>query len=520
MYYRPNWTTGRYHKNGKNSYALMYNFLEGLAFFFEDESAELINAIIRKSKNQPISTEELFNQVGGEILVGDIRSFCEELIDAGLILPCDLQISSEGLANTRKEVGKKRKAKAQNIIKTVQERLPFLNSDAENSYLEILEKDGIPFSVMFELTYNCNERCIHCFNPGAARNETERSTRHERVELKYEDYEYIVKQLKALGVVKIVLSGGDPFVKKDIWKIIELIYQEGFALDIFTNGLAIENKVERVASYFPNGIGLSIYSNIDAVHDGITNVKGSLQKTKFVAKQFGDLGIPLYLKCPIMVNNLDSYDSVKGLAKEYGALPQFDINLTDSMDGDISIGYYLQVKGKWLERLLRDPDIPLYVGPEAPDYGKKQINLNDNFCGAGFSSLSISPEGDITPCNSLALKIGNVRENDIERILRTSETLRQWKETTIKDYEECATHERCYYCNRCPGQSLIEHGNYLKASSANCQMANTRMLVAEKLKNCIDPMNEPIKIQKGIGEEIHRIESKSYRNIQKVNSKG
>ncbi|MBK9320807.1 MAG: hypothetical protein IPM91_19790 [Bacteroidetes bacterium] len=59
----------------------------------------------------------------------------------------------------------------------------------------------------------------------------------------------------------------------------------------------------------------------------------------------------------------------------------------------------------------------------------------------------------------------------------------------IADYEECGTHERCGFCNRCPGQSFIEHGTPLKASTANCYSANARMNLAKKLIKGNDPLN-------------------------------
>lgn len=514
IYYRPEWTAGRFHKHKDESYALMYNLLEGKAFFFEDESALIIECILNKSRNQKITLNELTNSLKGEYEVSEIEVFCNDLLNAGLLIPINVELDEKKISDLRRQVGMKRKEQAVSVKKTINEKLPFVHSDAETSYLEILEKDGIPFSVMFELTYNCNECCIHCFNPGAARNASEESKRHNRKELTLSDYQRIIKELKDLGVVKIVLSGGDPFVKKDIWKIIDIIYSEGFALEVFTNGLGIVNKVETLAKFYPSSIGLSIYSNIEEVHDGITQTKGSLRITKIVANKVAELGIPLYLKCPIMNDNYESYGTVKTLAKKYGALAQFDINLSDSIDGDVSIGNFLQVKGAKLQKLLRDIDIPLYVGEEAPEMGKKQIDFNDQFCGAGFSIISISPEGDINPCNSFALKLGSVKESSIKEILKTSETLLFLKNKKIRDYEECATHDRCSFCNRCPGQSLIEHGNFLKPSSANCYLAKARLEVAENLRLGFEPIDEALEIHDNKPRQLRRILTKSFRNIE------
>ena len=76
-----------------------------------------------------------------------------------------------------------------------------------------------------------------------------------------------------------------------------------------------------------------------------------------------------------------------------------------------------------------------------------------------------------------------------KEIINNSKELHQWQGTVIEDYDECGTHEKCNYCSRCPGQSFIEHGTPLKASSANCNMAIARMNLANMLKNGDDPLS-------------------------------
>ena len=142
-----------------------------------------------------------------------------------------------------------------------------------------------------------------------------------------------------------------------------------------------------------------------------------------------------------------------------------------------------------LEIILRDPNIPLYVGKEAPNFGSQERDKNQAFCGAGTVLMNITPEGDVTPCNSFPTQFGNLKENSFIDIWNNSKSVDIWQNTVINDYEECGTHERCGFCNRCPGQSFVEHGSPLKASTANCYTANARMSLAKKLINGYDPLN-------------------------------
>ena len=515
--YRPEWTCGRFFRSSKNkSVALMYNLIEGTAHFFEDESAELVGSILSHKKSSEVSIERLEVAVNYEFSVEELYSFCDELIDVGLLTYGKLD--SEKIREIRRKSGVKRIQNENSIARTVQEKLPFFQADAENSYMDVIDAERVPFTVMLELTYNCNEKCIHCFNPGASRNEEEKDTRTNRVEIGISDYEKLLDELQALGVVKIILTGGDPFVKRDIWQLIKLIYDRDFALDIYTNGLALRGKIETLANSYPRSIGLSIYSANDDVHDGITRVKGSLAKTTSIAAELADWGVPLYFKCPIMNNNAKSYFSIVELAKVYGAIPQIDVSLTDAVDGDNSITESLQVDGELLEIILRDPNIPLYVGKEAPNFGKLERNPNNAFCGAGTSLMNITPEGDITPCNSFPTQFGNLKDISFKDVWQNSKPLIDWQGILIKDYEECGTHERCNYCNRCPGQSFIEHGTPLKASSANCHVANVRMSLANNLRNGIDPLNGK-KLEERL-QDVSNTTTKVYSNKNSPNFRG
>jgi len=191
--YRPEWTCGRYHKSGNNNYALVYNLIEGMAYFFEDESAILIKTILQFPRNGLVPIKALLDSFHEQFSENEIREFCNELIQVGIL--------SEGLLNVqqtkeiRKKIGINRKTLSLETEKTVQERLPFLQDDAENTYMDLIEKDRIPFVVMLELTYNCNEKCVHCFNPGAARNDNEKSLRNKRQEIGLDTYEKLFDEL-------------------------------------------------------------------------------------------------------------------------------------------------------------------------------------------------------------------------------------------------------------------------------------------------------------------------------------
>jgi len=477
--YRPVWTCGRY--NEKAKVAIYYNLLEGMSFFFEDYSALVISKILALPRNGKISTKEVAEQTG--IALESIEPFFEELMKAGLITNHIPTI--EEIEDYRQQLSSYRKNKTQTTDKTTKEKLPMEVSSAEMDYAD---KAGGVTSVMFELTYNCSERCIHCYNIGATRNDEEISHRGDLKELTLEDYKRIIDELYDEGLTKVCLSGGDPFSKPIAWEIIDYLYNKGIAFDVFTNGQLLTKDVDRLANYFPRHVGVSIYSGDEQTHDKITRVKGSWKKSMDVIRQLSDKAVTLAIKCCIMKPNVNNYYTVADIAKQYGASIQYEINVTDSIEGDKCVSKYLRLDSEMLEIVLRDDNIPMYVGKEAPNYGGQPRNKDKNACGAGYNSFCITPSGDMIPCCAFHLVVGNLKQQSVADILRDNETLTKWQNLTLNDYEECGRYDYCDYCNLCAGNNYSEHGDILKAAENNCFMAKVRYNLAKKMQEGYDPL--------------------------------
>lgn len=477
VFYRPEWTAGRY--NEEKGAAIFYNLIEGMSYFFEEDSAAVVGGIIRAGRNGSFEVKKLAEETG--IAQEELLVFLNELTHLGLLteeLP-----TPEGIARYRKSLAQWKRENPPMLDKTTKEKLPIEFSNAEMAYAE---RCGGVTSVMFELTYNCSEKCIHCYNVGATRNDAEESHRGDLSELTLEDYKRIIDELVAEGLYKVCLSGGDPFSKPFAWEIIQYLYDKEIVFDIFTNGQRIVNSVERLAGLYPRLVGVSIYSSDPSVHDYITRIPGSWERSMRVIRQLGELAVPMNLKCCVMRPNLKSYRGVAEIARSVGAQPQFEINVSDSIEGDRCVSRYLRLKPEEYELVLRDDNVPQYVGPEAPNFGGQPRLMDVNACGAGINSFCISPDGEMNICSAFHKSFGNLKEISIRQALE-SDDYHQWQKVTLQDFEECGRYDYCGYCNLCPGHGHSEHGDYRKAAEICCFVAKIRYDLAHKMMNGYDP---------------------------------
>lgn len=434
-YYRPEWTAGRY--NLEHNVAIYYNLIEGISYFFEDDSATVIGYIISLPRNSSFNIDDISNATS--LAKEELIPFLEELVQRNIITKSS--ILHRDIESYRSRMSRWKRNNIYNPEKATKEKLPFAVTSAEMAYSE---KVGGIIGVMFELTYTCSEKCIHCYNIGATRNDEEKNHRNLLDEMSIEDYKSAIDQLYDLGLIKVTLSGGDPFSKPCVWEIIDYLYFRGIVFDIYTNGQRLIGNVAKLADYYPRLVGISLYSGEPSVHDSITRIQGSFDKSIKVIKELSDKAVPLNIKCCVMQPNIKTYRQINEIAKRYGAYPQYELSVTDSIEGDKCVSRYLRLKPEQYEIILRDDCTPLYVGPEAPNYGGQPRNMSKNVCGAGINTICISPNGNLIPCCSFHMIIGNIKKQPISVLLK-SETLQQWKNASLKDYEECGRHKYCDY---------------------------------------------------------------------------
>ena len=473
LYFRPRWTCGRY--NSEKHVAIMYNLLAGYSFFFESYSADVIGHILAVNRDCEVNINNIANATG--IAIESLQPFFMQLKEKGLF--SDHIYNKEEIDNLRTQLAEAKKMQQSWGDKSVEEKLPMDTSSAEQRYFDAVDDGKTVCSVMFELTYRCSEKCIHCYNPGATRNDEEVSRRGDLQELTLDEYKHIIDDLNNNGLVKVCLSGGDPFSNKNAWDIIDYLHQKEIAFDVFTNGQRIINDVKRLADYFPRLVGVSIYSGVAEDHDAITRIPGSWNRSMRVVKELSELAVPMNLKCCIMQPNLHSYYMVANLAKEYGAQPQYEISITESNDGDLC-AKQLRLTEEQLQIVLRDRNLALYVGKEAPNYGGRKHRMDMNACGAAGTSFCIIPNGNIKPCCAFPMDLGNIKMG-IHNIFK-SHKLEKWRSTPLQEYTDCGKYDYCEYCNICAGNNYIEHGDYRKPAETNCYIAKVRYNLAQKLK--------------------------------------
>ena len=332
---------------------------------------------------------------------------------------------------------------------------------------------NVPLSVQLDLTYRCNERCVHCY-----------LDHHDHGEMTTAEIKDLLDQMADAGVFYLTISGGEILMRRDFFEILEYARMRTFCIKLKTNGILIRKKeADRIKALGVESVQISIYSHVPEVHDAITKLPGSLEQSIEAIRRLRAHGIQVTIANVLMVQNANDYSGVRALAAELGAQFIMDPTVTPMMDGDRGI-LDLNVDEAALREVFRNESLAGGNIEEfcAPPLGPGEDDLDMLPCSAGHTACYVSPYGDVYPCVQFPLPSGNVRRTKFVDIWRDSPQLNEVRSITLRDMPSCSKCTHGGSCTRCPGLAYLE-GNMRGPSYQDCEKSFARTgIPSENLK--------------------------------------
>jgi radical SAM protein with 4Fe4S-binding SPASM domain len=338
-----------------------------------------------------------------------------------------------------------------------------------------------PVMVQILLTRKCNLSCSYC---GAERfNEIEKDK-----ELSTKEWSDVLKRLKEIRVFKLELSGGEMFLREDLFEILETAVKYKFpVINITTNGTLISEKIARQLNRL-NFAGKNISISLDGNEESNDKLRGrgSYEKTIKGIKNLINNGIiPGILFSPLKYNYKALGDMVERIydmgirSISFNAIhPSGRCSKTYKdllLDWFVEAGEFQEmVKGireKYNGIRINDPPFVYKSYPVQYHYIKISSEKTKNIprlkpCSAAHSSCNITSGGWVVPCSELYdFKGGNIREKDILDIWRYSENfakIRNLSDISSDQIPWCRNCDYNCFCNSgCRADAHIIYGDIM-----------------------------------------------------------
>ncbi|MDF2586967.1 MAG: radical protein [Anaerocolumna sp.] len=324
----------------------------------------------------------------------------------------------------------------------------FVTDDCEQrGYVNLLEIDPQIDSVIFEVTSKCNLNCIHCLEGGS----------REINDLTTKEIFDLIDELHWMKVYRIVLTGGEPFVREDIVDIIKKCTEKNIRVTVFTNGTLITEKLLDQIKDTNVLLRFSIDGADALTHDEIRG-EGNFDKTIGVMKLCKEKGIDIGVATTITTHNFDQYHKIVDLVTKLDAK---EIELSEIQEkGNATTNKHLLLSQKQMEQ-LRVNSLVVAAQNERLSKGMGFDRLaelaetdgkGEHCCNAGVSVCYINAEGSAYPCMLFKdfdeFKAGNIREQSFTDIWTSSQVLERMRELKVTDIESCV---KCECFEACPG---------------------------------------------------------------------
>lgn len=335
--------------------------------------------------------------------------------------------------------------------------------------------------IHLEITGRCNLKCAYCYNSQF------NTPQRFQEEMTTDDIKRLVKEASDMGCKSFAFSGGEPFLRKDIFKIID--FCKNNKIEFLTNGKILTNRLIDKLSQLPQikeiKITLDGFKQHDYVRRG-SNYRQIIKTIKYLKKK----------KMTVVINTEVTEKNLNEMPKLYEVLKKLKIDRW-RVDLPFIVGRYLENYGKF--RLPKPKDFIGVFKKILIDYinnkpsfefelfnvYKSEIspsnlfifNRNDHPCSYRSGSFPLRPNGDMVFCPSFNMPMSNyIKEGSLKKAISKKYKHKFYK-LRISDIKEC---KKCRYLKLCGCGCRVDAYYYLKDYARNDPIACNLMPLIEK----------------------------------------
>lgn len=328
--------------------------------------------------------------------------------------------------------------------------------------------------VAWEITRKCNLACVHC------RASSEKGP--YAGELEPVKCLEILEQIRAVGKPIVILTGGEPLLRDDVFVLAERGTRLGLRMVMATNGTTLTpGIVESMKTSGIKRVSISIDGATASQHDGFRKVPGAFDASMRGIGLLKEAGVDFQLNTTVTRHNVHYIKDILDMAVNLGAAAHHIFLLVptgrakEMVNQEIDAVAYEKLL-RWFYR-MRDK-VPLHLKAtcaphyyrilrqearsrgESVDFDTYGLDAVTRGCLGGTGFCFISHDGIVQPCGYLELNCGDLRNSAFPSIWHDSEIFKKLRD--FSSYKgKCGRCEYIRFCGGCRARAYEATGDYL-----------------------------------------------------------
>jgi heme b synthase len=336
----------------------------------------------------------------------------------------------------------------------------------------------VPKWIAWEITRRCNLRCIHC------RSSSELEVKNHPDFPTHEAFR-ILNDITAYAKPVIVLSGGEPLFRHDVFEIAHYGTKKGLRMCLATNGTLVTDEIcDRIKTSGIRIVSLSLDGSTEEIHDNFRNQRGAFKGTINAARLFKKHGIEFIINSSFTKRNQEEIPNVYNLARELSATAWYMFmivptgrgeeimnELISKEDYEEILDWHYHMEKDEKDMLVRPTCAPQYYRivlqkskEEETKFERRTLKFStggSKGCIAGQLIALLDVDGNVLPCSYFPKPAGNIREQSFQDIWENSELFKELR--NFKGYKgKCGSCEFINVCGGCRARAYALHGDYLE----------------------------------------------------------
>jgi heme b synthase len=342
--------------------------------------------------------------------------------------------------------------------------------------MPLKQEEFIPKWIAWETTQRCNLNCVHCRCSSDVAGADGDFTTPEAFKL--------IDDICEVSSPVLVLSGGEPLLRPDIFEIAAYGTAKGLRMCMATNGTLVTDEVcAKMKETQIRMVSLSLDGPTAEVHDNFRNSPGAFTGVIRAAETLKRNGIPFLINSSFTKRNQGDIAATFKRAKGLGATAWYMFMIVPTGRGEeimdelisaedyeeILAWHYQQEKSE--EDILMRPTcaphyyriVPQLAKAEGVDFKRRSLTFSTGGgkgCIAAQTICLIDCFGNLKPCSYFHSSVGNVKQVPFRELWFNSKVFNELRD--FSRYKgKCGECEFINVCGGCRARAEAVYGDYL-----------------------------------------------------------